>query len=163
MHTVSVGPLPKNTLRRQELELAILIFNEFEYNFEGPPQHVIEICHTLMKLYRKNFCNGPITYQNEKALLLGKDGHQSSITSVTRWLNWYREDFSTAMASLELKDEFTVKGFPNLPPEFFILSHSLVKKPFIGWKCLSLVDFLIFPSIHWFLVHLSQESLLINF
>lgn len=79
--------LPLDQIRREELELAVTIFDEFDYSFEestetNKPTEVIELCQTLFKLYRKTYSEGRMTYQNEKVLLFGKDGHQSSLSSV---------------------------------------------------------------------------------
>ncbi len=76
--------LPSNDLRKTEYQIIFRIFNEFDYQIDSASESptVIQLAQRLMKQYQENFIGGPVTYQHEKALLLGKPGHQSSISSV---------------------------------------------------------------------------------
>lgn len=73
---------------------------------------------------------------------------------MARWFDWYNSQLIPATSQLQLllKNTEPVKGFPNFPPEFFVLSHALFKKAYIAWNQVTAVDFLFFPSVHQFIV-----------
>lgn len=80
-------------------------------------------------------------------------------------MSWYGTNLVPATLNLKKYLEDTthqVEGFPNYPPEFFIVSHSLFKKSYIAWNQITSIDFLFFPSIHWFIVCISNSLLIVQ-
>eukprot|EP01126_Amoeba_proteus_P044483 TRINITY_DN4944_c0_g2_i10.p1 TRINITY_DN4944_c0_g2~~TRINITY_DN4944_c0_g2_i10.p1 ORF type:complete len:335 (-),score=63.75 TRINITY_DN4944_c0_g2_i10:780-1784(-) len=137
---------------------------------------VTNIYSHFAKVYRDHYCTVCFTEEDStkkirttprtklvesKAFFLGKPNHAAFSRTMERWLQWYSTNLVPAVLSLKRKSNpqcESVAGFPNLLPEFFILSHSLFKKNYIGWNHLTGIDLLFFPSIHWFIQNIIVQG-----